>query len=330
MRQLKTSDFSVVTTTFNDAEGIIGFLSNILKQTVNPKEIIITDGGSKDRTVDLIKEFSHNTPVPIRLYSPGRLNISQGFNNSIKHCKTEYVCICAVGNRYPDNFFERLLTSFSDDTDLQLVCANVDGDTNSDFSKMYSDVLLPRRGISVSGNHGMMARSSLFTDIGYFYEKFYFAGEDEEFLQRVLNCGKRIKVLSDCFVHWMVPNSWKEYKTQIKRYVIAVMQIYTNSVVFKFYAKQVFYILGMFVALLCLFVKPIALVGGVLMILYATLNLRTVFNKGAKAALLKNYEFLITTKTLLTEFRFLFKSNKIEPKYQLGERSVILTNSEVV
>lgn len=327
---MKTSDFSVVTTTFNDAEGIIGFLSNIIKQTVTPREIIITDGGSKDRTLDLIKEFSDSTTVPIRLYSPGRLNISQGFNYSIKHCKTEYVCICAVGNRYPDNFFERLLASFSDDTDLQLACANIDGDTNSNFSKMYSEVLLPHRVISVSGNHGMMVKTSLFADIGFFYEKFYFAGEDEEFLQRVLNCGKRIKVLSDCFVHWMVPNSWKEYKTQIKRYVIAVMQIYTNSVVFKFYAKQVFYIVGIFVALLCLFVKPVRLLGGILLFLYAVLNLRTIFNKGVQAMLLKNFEFFVTTKTLITKFRFLIKSNKIEPEFLLNKRSVILPNSEVV
>ena len=47
---------SVCITVFNE-EGSIGeLLDSLLKQTKKPGEIVIVDGGSKDKTVDVIRK----------------------------------------------------------------------------------------------------------------------------------------------------------------------------------------------------------------------------------------------------------------------------------
>jgi glycosyltransferase involved in cell wall biosynthesis len=48
---------SIVTPSYNEADKIGEYFENLLKQNVHPYEIIIVDGGSKDGTVDIIKNF---------------------------------------------------------------------------------------------------------------------------------------------------------------------------------------------------------------------------------------------------------------------------------
>ena len=70
--------YSVVATTFNDSLDIIKYLEDIINQSYPPDEIVIADGGSKDDTVEKIKQFSFTSSITIRVVEKGRLNISQG------------------------------------------------------------------------------------------------------------------------------------------------------------------------------------------------------------------------------------------------------------
>ena len=49
--------YSVVATTYNDSLDIIKYLEDISNQSYPPDEIVIADGGSKDDTVEKIKQF---------------------------------------------------------------------------------------------------------------------------------------------------------------------------------------------------------------------------------------------------------------------------------
>ena len=51
---------SVITTTYNDAENLKKIIAGVLKQDYENIEYIIVDGGSKDETVEVIKE---NAPL---------------------------------------------------------------------------------------------------------------------------------------------------------------------------------------------------------------------------------------------------------------------------
>ena len=54
-------NISLVATTFNNEDEILLFLDNIFSQSYLPGEIVISDGGSKDKTVELILNYQQNT-----------------------------------------------------------------------------------------------------------------------------------------------------------------------------------------------------------------------------------------------------------------------------
>ena len=179
-------EYSVVTTVFNDANEILSFLDDMCLQTVNPKEIIIADGGSNDRTCEIISSYD-NREVNIVLLQDGRLNVSEGFNLAIKHSTTEYIGVVGVGNVYNNDFFEHLLNSIIENK-VDLSYAVIRGLDVTDFSKMYNRTILDGdkgQRMNIASNHGVLIKKSIFEDIGYFYENFIFAGEDAEFYDLV-------------------------------------------------------------------------------------------------------------------------------------------------
>lgn len=101
----KDSKVTLVTTVFNDEKNISQFIENIIGQTVQPDEIIIVDGGSKDKTVDIIKSF--NNPR-IKVLTNGRMNIARGLNYGIRESNNEVITICLAGVKYDTTWFEKL------------------------------------------------------------------------------------------------------------------------------------------------------------------------------------------------------------------------------
>ena len=75
---------SFITTILNEEKTIISLLTSLTKQTQKPNEVIIVDGGSKDKTIVKIKAFQKKHPqIKIRLSFKKGTNRSQGRNLAI-------------------------------------------------------------------------------------------------------------------------------------------------------------------------------------------------------------------------------------------------------
>lgn len=68
---------SLISTLKNEGFCIKGFLDSLLSQSRSPDEIIIIDGGSMDRTVDVIKSYIVKGN-PIKLIIKDGANIARG------------------------------------------------------------------------------------------------------------------------------------------------------------------------------------------------------------------------------------------------------------
>ncbi|WP_160168011.1 glycosyltransferase family A protein [Haloterrigena salina] len=69
MTDSDTPIFSVCLCTFNDAETIEACLDSILPQLDHRYELVVTDGGSVDGTLEHVKERSAKSDVPIRIFT---------------------------------------------------------------------------------------------------------------------------------------------------------------------------------------------------------------------------------------------------------------------
>ena len=141
-------DISFITTVYNEEDSIIEFLQSLKNQTCVPKEMIIVDGGSTDRTFDLAKDFfedwaasgdskvkialeinediDNNPPghsgrpdinreeagdiLTIKLLKEPGAGISRGRNTAISKAKGKYICVSDAGCRIDPDWLEKIST----------------------------------------------------------------------------------------------------------------------------------------------------------------------------------------------------------------------------
>ena len=86
---------SVCISVLSEEKSVGKLLESLLNQSKKPNEIIIVDGGSKDKTVEIIKHFQKKDKR-IKLVKQ-RGNVAKGRNTSIEVAKNEIIAITDAG-----------------------------------------------------------------------------------------------------------------------------------------------------------------------------------------------------------------------------------------
>ncbi len=86
----------VVLAAYNGEKYIKAQLDSILKQTRLPDYIVITDGGSSDKTIQICTEIlkNQNKSEFLILESEQQLDVSKNFARGISRCKTDCIFLC--------------------------------------------------------------------------------------------------------------------------------------------------------------------------------------------------------------------------------------------
>ncbi|MCM1537457.1 MAG: glycosyltransferase [bacterium] len=302
-------EYSVVTTVYNDENGIIQFLDEICGQNKVPKEIVIADGGGTDSTRRLIKEYAKVSVVPIKLYEGKRLNIAEGFNKAIREADADIVGIVAVGNHYPYHFFSTLCEVL-EEQEVDAAFSIIKGCESTKFSKVYNKIFSNGEK-GYPSNHGILIRKNCVEELGYFYEDFYFAGEDEEFFGHFLEKGKCAICTDKACIFWESPKNWKEYYRQCKLYLIAQMQMYSNVVLLKMFWKYGFYVLGALSAFVFLVFSETRVCGIAILLVYFLANGFFMCKKGLDACILYNITYFYKLILFIRYKKYFFETNKI-------------------
>ena len=101
---------SVVLTVLNEGEAARGVLESLCAQTRRPDEVVIADGGSRDQTVSIVREYAAR--LPLRIISAPGSNIAQGRNAAIRAAQGEIVAVTDAGVRCRPDWLERLTAPF--------------------------------------------------------------------------------------------------------------------------------------------------------------------------------------------------------------------------
>ena len=110
---------SVVITVRNEEGTIEDLLKSLLAQTLRPTDIVIADGGSTDRTPDLIRQWI-TSGAPIRLVSCPGANIAAGRNRAVEAASGDAIACTDAGVRLDPHWLERIVAPFRDGVDVSM------------------------------------------------------------------------------------------------------------------------------------------------------------------------------------------------------------------
>lgn len=85
---------SVALCTYNGERYIKEQLESLMHQTMMPDELVISDDGSKDATLRIVREFAMQAPFPVRIYEQPSLGTTANFSEAIAQCCGDYIALC--------------------------------------------------------------------------------------------------------------------------------------------------------------------------------------------------------------------------------------------
>jgi glycosyltransferase involved in cell wall biosynthesis len=86
---------SIAMATFNGEKHVINQLESLARQTLMPVELVVTDDGSEDKTVDFILGFAYQLKFPVQVVrNDVRLGYGRNFLKAASLSKSKYVAFC--------------------------------------------------------------------------------------------------------------------------------------------------------------------------------------------------------------------------------------------
>lgn len=125
---------SVCMATYNGEKYILEQINSILFQLKDTDELVISDDGSTDATIEIIKK---KDDPRIKLYCNNAHNFTKNFENAISKATGEIIFLCDQDDIWLDNKVE-VMTKYLSDYDLVVSNATiVDGDRNKIMDEYF-------------------------------------------------------------------------------------------------------------------------------------------------------------------------------------------------
>jgi glycosyltransferase involved in cell wall biosynthesis len=210
-------DISVVVPARDEANSIRALIEGLLAQTYPPREIIITDGGSKDATVAIIEEFIQ-AGAPVRLFREQQSLPGHARNVGVQNARCDWIAFTDAGTTPAPDWLESLVRKVEAEPNVDVVYGTFQPITDRFFTECAVITYLPppvtMEGAFVQPRSiasALMKRVAWET-AGGFPEDLRSA-EDLVFMQRVQDRGFHELRAPAALVYWSIqPNHWRTFK----------------------------------------------------------------------------------------------------------------------
>lgn len=214
-------NISICITVFNE-EGSIGpLLDSLFSQSKKANEIVIVDGGSNDRTVEIINHYQKRFGG-IKLLKE-KCSRAKGRNLSVELAKNEIIAMTDAGCVADKYWLEKLTEPFihsevdicagfykmAGKTPVQKAMAVFLGTTPSKFDVTF----LP-------STRSIAFRKEVWEEIGGFPDEEQNSAEDTYFNYSALKLGMKYARVKSAVVEWGMPDSIMEFYQKIKSYAM--------------------------------------------------------------------------------------------------------------
>jgi glycosyltransferase involved in cell wall biosynthesis len=125
----------------NEGESIRRLLESLTMQTRFPDEVVIVDGGSRDNTRLVLREYESRLPLRI-LVEPGA-NISTGRNRAITYAKGDLIVVTDAGVTLAPDWVDRITRPLRENRVLEVVGGFFQADPHNIFEAALGATTLP-------------------------------------------------------------------------------------------------------------------------------------------------------------------------------------------
>lgn len=140
-RDVLVRDATVIVTILNEQDSVLVLLESIRAQSILPAEIVVIDGGSVDRTVDIVTAWPAPPGVAVRVGVVPGAGISQGRNAAIAAASHERVLVTDAGARLAPVWVQAMLEAF--DSGAQVVAGFFEPAGESYMARVLARVIVP-------------------------------------------------------------------------------------------------------------------------------------------------------------------------------------------
>jgi glycosyltransferase involved in cell wall biosynthesis len=233
---MKSKEFllTIITVSYNSSKYLERCIKSVLSQSYSNVEYIIIDGGSSDKTVDLIKKYEDKISFWVSEPDQG---IYDAMNKGIKQAKGEIIHFLNSDDYFVDNkVVEDVIHTFSEYLGIELVYGYVIKvieklDINFEFKSsvnkqsLVKPYLLPQQ--------AFFYKKEIFEKLGNFDTSFKGSG-DYEFLCRMYTSGINMKEINRPIVYFRkggVSSRVSEGHRVLKKYfgVYYAIRLYIRS-----------------------------------------------------------------------------------------------------
>jgi glycosyltransferase involved in cell wall biosynthesis len=212
---------SFIITLYNEAGNISRFLESYKEQTIHCDDFIILDGGSTDKTADIIQKFSEKNPdLKIRLIIDENCSrrmcsgpIAKGRNTAIKESRYDIIIISDGGCILDSKYVEEMLRTF-EEGGCDVVSGWYKPIVDNKFNEIFAQVSLPSEEDALKesflpSSRSLALKKSCWEAVGGYPED-TFTGEDTLFDLNLKKAGFKFKTNLNAFVYWETPGSLSE------------------------------------------------------------------------------------------------------------------------
>jgi glycosyltransferase involved in cell wall biosynthesis len=174
---------SVIIPVLNREKTIGEAIASVVNQTYANWELIVVDGGSTDRTIEITEKFA-KSDNRIKIYSCNGMKALTAVNYGIKLARGDIVGILNSDDYYTLNAFKRVAEIFAHDNSLDVICPKVK--VICDFGNkivvekiVQTDLNFYNLVFCAPYEPARFFRKRLFDKIGLIDESYWYSGERE-------------------------------------------------------------------------------------------------------------------------------------------------------
>jgi glycosyltransferase involved in cell wall biosynthesis len=216
-------EVSIIIPIYNEEKYIAKCLDSIIKSDFDKDkmEVLLVDGGSSDKTVEIIKEYQKKYPFFKLLHNPKKI-VPVAMNIGIKNARGEYIIRLDAHSMYPKDYFKKLIYYHK-----KLDADNVGGVIVTDvknknyISNAIKNVLSDKLGVGSAFRSGVdeikevdtvpfgCYKKEIFEKIGLYNERLV-RNQDIELNKRIKKAGGKIYIIPEIKCTYFARETYKD------------------------------------------------------------------------------------------------------------------------